>query len=83
MSSTDRALVGRIKDFVAGLNSWYLVTFMGALFLADLLFPDPLPFLDEIVLFVITVLLARWKGAAQESEAPPKPPPKDVTPPSP
>lgn len=81
MSSNDRALVGRLKDFVSSLNSWYLVTFMGALFAVDLVIPDPLPFLDELVLFVITILLARWKGAEQRQDKAPKPPPKDITPP--
>ena len=82
MSSNDRALVGRIKDFVNSLNSWYLVTFMAALFAVDLVIPDPLPFLDELVLFAITILLARWKGAEKEQDRAPKPPPKDVTPPA-
>ncbi len=80
MSSSNRSLVSGLKGILAGLRSSYLAMFMAALFAADLFFPDPLPFLDEMVLFVVTILLARWKGQNQEPDDPPKPPPKDVTP---
>jgi len=82
MSSNDRAPVGMLQGFLAGLKSSYLAMFMAALFAVDLFVPDPLPFFDEIVLFVITILLARWKGQKQDSDDRPKPPPKDVTPPA-
>ena len=80
--STDRAMSGPIKSFIGTLKSSYLVMFLTALFFADLAFPDPLPFLDEVVLFVVTILVARWKGREREAEMDPKPPPKDITPPS-
>jgi hypothetical protein len=32
-----------------------------ALFIADTLLPDPIPFVDEILLGIGTLLLANWK----------------------
>ena len=37
----------------------------GALFLVSVLVPDPLPFIDEIVLGLGTLLLAQWKGSSR------------------
>jgi len=39
------------------------------LFVVDLVIPDPVPFLDEILLGVVTLLLSRWK--ARPGIAPP------------
>jgi hypothetical protein len=53
------------------------------LFLLDLIFPDLVPFIDEILLGLGTTLFALWR----ERAAPPsaatgdKPPTKNVTPP--
>ena len=43
------------------LRSWQLFLVAAALFVADLLIPDPIPFVDEIMLALTTLLLARWK----------------------
>jgi hypothetical protein len=43
------------------MRSWQLFLLAGALFVADLLIPDPIPFLDEIMLGLTTLLLARWR----------------------
>ncbi len=78
--------------FAESFGSTQLVFLLGALFLADLLILDPIPFLDEIALGVLTILAARWRSrskaaAAQKPPAknvtPPKPPAKNVTPPTP
>ena len=50
--------------FLDGLRSWQLFVLAAALLVIDLLVPDPIPFLDETLLAVITYALARWKKPA-------------------
>jgi hypothetical protein len=38
-----------------------LAKVVAALFVVDLLLPDPIPFVDEIVLGMATLLLTNWK----------------------
>ena len=47
--------------YLESLRSWQLLLLAGALLFADLLIPDPIPFLDEVLLGVLTYALARWK----------------------
>jgi len=47
---------------LAKLGSGTLVTIFAVLFVIDLLVPDPLPFVDEIILAVTTIILARRRG---------------------
>ena len=47
--------------FLNGLRSWQLFVLTAALFVLDLVIPDPIPFLDEALLAVLTYALARWK----------------------
>ena len=47
--------------FLEGLRSWQLFVLAAALLIIDLLVPDPIPFLDETLLAVLTYTLARWK----------------------
>jgi len=47
--------------FLHGLRSWQLFVLAAALLAIDLLIPDPIPFLDETLLAVLTYLLSRWK----------------------
>ena len=56
--------------FLASLRSWQLFVLAAVLFAVDLVIPDPIPFLDETLLAVLTYTLARWK----------KPPAQPVTP---
>jgi hypothetical protein len=44
------------------LGSRTLMTVCAILFVIDLVIPDPVPFLDEIILGVGTILLARRRG---------------------
>ena len=75
----------RFLEIFDRLRSSHLLMLVGGLFLLDLFVPDPLPFVDEAVLGLLTLLVARWKLRAPrpEPEPPPKPPPKNVTPPVP
>jgi len=56
-----RALVSPILRFASGLRSPWLFAATAALFLVDLLIPDLVPFVDEILLGLLTLLLARRK----------------------
>ena len=50
-----------------------------ALFLFDLIVPDFVPFVDEILLGLGTTLFGLWRESVPAA-APPKPPVKNVTP---
>ena len=54
----------------------YLFLILGALFVVDLLLPDPIPLVDEILLAVLTFIAASFTTRA---EAPREP--RDITPP--
>ena len=70
-----------IGRFLDKLKSSQLLMVLSGLLVLDFFIPDPLPFVDEIVLGILTLLVARWKMRGSEPEAPPaKPPPKNVTP---
>lgn len=47
--------------WLSGLRSWQLFVLAAALFVADLVVPDPIPFIDEMMLGLATLLLGRWK----------------------
>jgi len=53
-----RALIVR---YVSSLRFPYLLALTAGLFLADLVFPDVIPFVDEALLGLLTLLLARLK----------------------
>jgi hypothetical protein len=48
-----------VWPFLSKLGSRTLLTLCAVLFVIDLLVPDPLPFVDEVILGVTTLLLAR------------------------
>ncbi len=82
MTEKTEGLVDRFKQIAERLKSSHLFLVVASLFVLDLLIPDPIWFIDEIILFIITVLIARWQLGRTEPPAPPKPPPKNVTPPA-
>lgn len=47
--------------WLSRLRSWQLFLLAGALFVADLVVPDPIPLIDEMMLGLATLLLGRWK----------------------
>ncbi|MDH3403791.1 MAG: hypothetical protein OES32_01785 [Acidobacteriota bacterium] len=68
-----------IQGYLARLKFPQLFMLAAGLFLFDLVFPDFLPFIDEILLAIGTLVL----GSLQKKVEPPgegKPPIKDVTP---
>lgn len=68
-----------LRAFLARLKFPQLFMLAGFLFLADLAIPDLIPYVDEVMLGVLTVLLSQWKRRGRELPAD-KPPTKNVTP---
>ena len=55
-------LLGPILAYAQRLRFPTLFLIVAALFVVDLIIPDVIPFIDEIMLGLGTVLLASWKG---------------------
>lgn len=51
----------RLIRYVEGLRFPYLVALAGALFVLDLVVPDVIPWIDEILLGLVTLILSRLK----------------------
>jgi hypothetical protein len=58
-------LVAVLESFFARLRYPYMFAIAASLFLLDVLIPDLLPLADEILLAVVTVLLASRKVARE------------------
>lgn len=70
---------GALERLLGRLRSPWLTLLLGALLVVDLLVPDPLPFVDEAVLALLTVLAASWRGRGGRT-GDRREPPVDVTP---
>ena len=56
-----RMIQDRLLQFASRLRFPKLLALAAAVFVADLIFPDVIPFVDEILLGLITLLLAMLK----------------------
>lgn len=65
-----------VSRLLPGVRFPWLVAILAGLLAIDLLVPDPVPFIDEAVLTLLTILAASWRTGRVED----RPPPKDVTP---
>jgi hypothetical protein len=84
MAALPRAtLPALIARFAGRLKFPQLFLFTGILFLLDLVIPDLIPFADEVLLGLITLLFGMWRKTSSPQVTTPgdKPPMKDVTPP--
>lgn len=70
---------GLVRRFASRLRFPQLFTVAAILFVIDLLIPDMIPFMDEILLGLLTVLLGMMREGPGSVEGE-KPPMKDVTP---
>ena len=68
-----------IERMVSGMRFPQLFLVAALVFIADLLIPDLIPFVDEVLLGLLTVLLGTWRKRTTD---PRKPETKDVTPPT-
>lgn len=56
-----RGLIGLLFRWAGGLRFPWLLGLTALLFLVDLFLPDILPFADEILLGMATLVLAAWR----------------------
>jgi hypothetical protein len=62
MPKPTRAPVQEIVERIAPrLKHPWLFVAVAVLFVADLFFPDPIPFVDEVMLALLTFLLGSWR----------------------
>lgn len=75
-------LAGVLGRFTSRLRFPQLFTIAALLFVVDLIVPDLIPFVDEILLGLLATLLGMLEkpAAAPAASAEGKPPMKDVTP---
>ena len=82
MTKAPQGMVGAlVAQFASRLRFPQLFAFTGTLFLLDMLIPDLIPFIDEMMLGLLTIMLGMWrKESPKVEENLPKPPVKDITP---
>ncbi len=82
MSATQPNIPKEASGLFLKLGSRTLLALVTGLFLIDVVIPDALPFIDEIVLGILAVLLARWQSRRPAPAPAPstKPGEKNVTP---
>lgn len=74
------ALPNRLRSWLEGLRFPVLLLLTAVLLVVNLLIPDALPFVDEILLALIALLLARLKrkpAAPEQGDNPPQAPDGD------
>ena len=69
-------LTSLVTRFLPRMRYPYLFLVLGALFLVDLVVPDPIPLVDEILLAVLAFIAATFTTRREEH-----PEPRDITPP--
>jgi len=77
MATSPSPVVAFINRWLPGLRFPWLFAILAGLLALDLVVPDPIPFIDEAVLTVLTILAASWRSGSDDE----RPPPRDITPP--
>ena len=73
MALAKTPLIAAVLRFADGLKFKQLFLITAALFLINLLIPDPIPFLDELLLGLLTLMFASWKKNGRQKAPPPDP----------
>lgn len=60
-------LAGAFLRWASGLRFPYLLLLVSALFIGNLLIPDVIPFVDEIIMALVTLLLASLKKKPEKA----------------
>jgi hypothetical protein len=69
--------VALIEKLVPGIRYPWLLAILAGLLLVDMVTPDPIFLVDEVILALLTFLVASWRTRDDDR----RPPPRDVTPP--
>lgn len=78
------SLLGRfLGRYLGRLRFPWLFFVLAGLLLVDLVTPDPIPLLDELMLAVLTLVAGSWKNRPQQSAPPPAPGPSQPAQPEP
>ncbi len=73
MALSKTPLIAAILQFAGGLKFRQLFLITAALFLLNLVIPDPIPFFDELILGLLALLFASWKRNDVQKSAPADP----------
>lgn len=65
-------IAGALRRWAAGLRFPWLLALTATVFGLDLLLPDLLPFVDEILLGLATLLLSAWRRRREPQANPPR-----------
>ncbi|MGH8873093.1 MAG: DUF6116 family protein [Acidimicrobiia bacterium] len=65
MTAPRRVAVGGLLKWARRRRFPALLAFTGGLFILDVVVPDVIPFVDELLLGLGTLILARWKDRRQ------------------
>jgi hypothetical protein len=63
-------MLDRFRKWLEGLRFPFLLLIAGALFFASVLIPDAIPFVDEALLAVLTIVLARIRRKPARDDRP-------------
>lgn len=76
------SIASAIRAFAARLKFPQLFALVASLFVVDLIVPDFIPLIDEILLGLLTLMLGMWQATRGPEPQPPpeRPPEKDITP---
>ncbi len=66
--TTRAAVPGLVARFAGRLRFPQLFVLTAVLFLLDLFIPDVIPFVDEVMLGLATLLFAAWRKRRQDAE---------------
>ena len=80
MTDQSQGVTETLRRMARRFKSSTLLTVVASLFVLDVFIPDVLPFVDEVILGILTILIARWQSRRAEPPPAPKPPTKNVTP---
>jgi len=76
VGTTKSPVAAVISRLIPGIRFPWLFAILAGLLAIDLVIPDPVPFIDEAILTLLTVLAASWRSDRSELADPPR----DVTP---
>lgn len=68
MALAKTPLIAAILQFAGGLKFRQLFLITAALFLLNLVIPDPIPFFDELILGLLALLFASWKKSGSQQQ---------------